>query len=486
MPVDNLPIAQPTSYSIRSLHEHQFKPSVMDTLYKTYGDGFHALDILRSLNRKSMVSNETMTAEEQGYDHRTITIDSTADGLSDYQRTIVLDSEDLDSANNYYPRVGFTVTFGNTTSGFTQARISSILAAGAVVTLTVDQYDQTKTSLKDLATAGVIAAGKEVSIGDSAFGVETPQPRATSVGTFERKFYAQIFKESLGFGGMELAKQKWVNVQGDALFNYEFARVEFGLDRQLETALIMGQINDNGSGAVNLTDVSSVTGAAVPVYKNKGIWTWIDELGGEVDYSMSAGFEISDFDLSSEYLESQGITNNVVLCLVGGGLMRRIENSGVDFVRGNEGGLNWTFTNIGAGNLIESGAPSMTLDIGFQAIKKGGVLYLFHVLPIFNNPFLFGINSYGLKDSGMMIPISRVKDAKSGEMIPNLQYKYVGLGNYSRERVVGSLAGMDGFLQQKFRYPLISEIDANNSYWLSHVMFPFMEANKALLIKATT
>jgi len=281
-------------------------------------------------------------------------------------------------------------------------------------------------------------------------------------------------KESIKFGGRELAKQKWVNVEGIGLFNEELSRGEFMLDIQHESALIMGQVNTN----TTLVQASSLTGSNGPVQKNKGVWTWIDELGYDLTYTNAASFTIDDFDTAAEYLESKGVTNDVVFFPMGGGLYTRLENSGVDFVRGTAGGLNVNFTPNGVGGMM--------LNVGFDTIKKRGITFVPYKLPIFSNPNLFGITDSLLNDAGMMIPITTVKDGKSGLTIPNLYQGYVGLNGYSRERVVATVGGMDGFAKQHFGNPVISTIDANSTYWLSDVCFPFTEAFKGLLVKRSS
>ena len=177
-----------------------------------------------------------------------------------------------------------------------------------------------------------------------------------------------------------------------------------------------------------------------------------------------------------------------MLVVHGGGYIRRVENSCVDYISnpGGEvtqgGGLTTDFIDKVS---TSRGEPGLSLNIGFKTIKKGGILFVFHKLPILSNPYLFGISDYMLSDAAMLLPITWVKDKKSGLTIPNLSARYVGLGGYSRKRIVGTIGGMDGFAKQMFGNPIINEIDGNNTYWLSHVMFPFMEANKGMLHKRT-
>jgi hypothetical protein len=91
-----------------------------------------------------------------------------------------------------------------------------------------------------------------------------------------------------------------------------------------------------------------------------------------------------------------------------------------------------------------------------------------------------------LNDAAIAFPISMVKDAKQGIMVPNLEMHYVGIEGYSRERIAGGLAGMDGFMQQRLQLPLVSSIDANNFYWLANPLLTFMEANKGMIIRRSS
>lgn len=484
MSVDNLAIAKATAMDIRSLHSFHFKKSVVQKLYKSYGAGFNMLDILRSLGRYSQVSNEILTAEEEAYDHRTITVGSSGvsvGGSAGATASFQLDADDLDSEDNYYPREKFNVLFGSTANGFIQALITDITVTGGgtTVTLTVTPTDTTKTI-----SATYLYAGVEISIGASAFAAEMSQPDATSVGYFERTFHAQLMKETIGFGGMELAKQKWVEVEGIGYFNKELSRAEFALDRQLETTMIMGQMNTN-----SITQTSDISGSSNTVYMNKGIWTWIDELGGAINYTNSASIGIDDFDEAADYFETQGITNDIVLVLCGGDYLRRVENTCVEYFS-NPGGASTQgggLSDIFIDKISASGGePGLDLNIGFRTIKKGGILFVFHKLPIFTNPYLFGIGDYLLNDAAIMCPVTYVKERKSGLTVPNLEARYVGLGSYSRERIVGTIGGMDGFATQHFGNPIISQIDGNFTYWLSHCMFPFYEAYKGILHKRSS
>jgi hypothetical protein len=276
----------------------------------------------------------------------------------------------------------------------------------------------------------------------------------------------QLMKAAIKFGGMELAKKKWVAYEGVGFFNDEIAEVELlELDAWCEMAMLMGQKTTNTA----IVETSSVDSASNYVYTNEGIWQWIGEKGKDVTYTNSGSFAITDLNQVAQYFETKGITNANVLFTMGGDLYRRIEDSSVSYITGTAGGLNWLFT-------PEAGNGDKDLEVGFRHIKKAGLTFILHSNSILNNPYYLGNTTLLLKDAGVMFPVDYVKDGKTGLDIPNLSIKYCGNSTYNRKRVVGRIGGMDGFMQQQFGLPIISTIDANSVHWLTHVSFPFVEA----------
>ncbi|MFA6950927.1 MAG: hypothetical protein WCQ70_09595 [Lentimicrobiaceae bacterium] len=477
MAQDNLAIASATTAVIKSMHDFAFTPQLIKELYHTYGAGFTIVDFLRKCaGRSIMVSGDSIKHQEEAYTHRTIKI-GTVTPISIEEVSFTLDADDFDSQGNIYPRVGFNVLFGDTITGFTEARLTSIVGTAPNTVLTFKRYNTNAPTMSAQIAAGHIATGVEVTIGSSAFAPETRGTTPTTRGLFEREHFLQIFKEAIGFGGMELARQKWVEVQGVGLFNAELTRGEFLLDQQESMALWMGQQNNN-----SITQASAISGANNTVGKTIGVWDWIDRLGGEIGIS-STGMDVDDLDAAAAYLKSQGITSDVVLVMGGGSFLRKAENNFIDKVNGTAGSLPESF--LQAEHTL-NGQPGMFLDFGFKLVKKSGILFCFVEDPILSNPKLLGNSHMKLEDAAMMFPMSMYKDPKSGLNLPNLYQAHAGLGGYSRKRIVGMFAGMDGFMQQNLNMPTISEIDGNNTHWLSNVGFPFMEANKALIIKRTS
>lgn len=462
-------IARASTEDIGSMHDFQFKPEVFRHLYQKFGNRFTLVDELRNAaGRETMISNETLKTQMEDYYHTTVKLASASSGgaTAGAEGTFVLHADSLDDDNNYYIREKFSVFTGSVANGIVENRVTDITVTGggATVTVTIKPYDQTL-------TIGTIASGTELAIGPSAFAGETGQPGATSSGLFEHEHYAQIFKETKAFGGPEFAKEKWVHVEGVGWYNQELARGEFLLDLQQEAALLMGQKNTN-----SITQVSQMDGKNLSVKKSIGIWTWIEELGGDMTWNSTDGFDLDDFATITDYQISQGLSTEIVQINGGITAIRAIEEGLTDFITAGQA---TDFTKM-LGSSLFKGRTERMLDYGFTTFRKDGITFILKDLDLFNNPTLFGLSGYNLKGSAFIIPMSNLKDAKSGLTIPNLQARYVGMGAYSRKRVIRVRDGMSGWSNAS-----VNDVDGVNANWLAHIMYVLEEANKCMLLKQT-
>jgi hypothetical protein len=71
----------------------------------------------------------------------------------------------------------------------------------------------------------------------------------------------------------------------------------------------------------------------------------------------------------------------------------------------------------------------MALNLGFQSFNRGGYSFHKHSWKLLNDPTLMDGQDY----SGVMIPLSNVVDAKTGNRAPALEMNYKAAGGYSRE-----------------------------------------------------
>jgi hypothetical protein len=331
-------------------------------------------------------------------------------------------------------------------------------------------------------SAGNLATGVEIPIGASAFAVGTHGTTPTNVGSVQRTFYAQIYKEALGFDGMSLAQMKWMTFnQGTRFFNEEISRGEFMLEAQQETGLVMGQLNTAG-----LTQTSVMSGAAGLIGKTQGIYDWINALGGSIHIG-SAGLGVDDLDSIEAYMVNKGLQDTVVALYGGYSALSLLMNNVNAKLQGTSGGLvSEAYVNSVKDRLY--GGNTKFVNFNLQMIKRSHITFVLIPSPIFSNPTLLGTSRSLLQYAIMAFPLnySTVSINTEKVTIPNLMKRYVGLGSYKRERIVGMLAGMDGYMKQVQGVPITSDVDGSNVHWLSHVAYQYFEAFKSVLVTRST
>ena len=477
MAVDNQVVAAATSASIASLRSFQNMPEVDSQLHKLYGEGLLMVDFLHKSGRSRPMASDTVSGEEEAFTHRTMklgTIVTNAAGTA----TVKIDADDFDNLGNYYPRVGFSVMVGNTIVGFTECRISSIDTTAAPNTVfTLLRYNASAVGLDAHVYAGTLATGIELPITASAFGVGTGQPAPTNVGTIQRIFYPQIIKESLAFEGRQLVTQKWVAVNGGKqFFNKELLRAEFLMDAQEEMMALMGQTN-----TANLTQTSLISNTANVIGKVKGLYTWAEELGGDILIG-STGMSIDDLDTAESYLISKGISDSVVALFGGNSAIRKLMKNTIAKVQGTSGGLAGSpFVGEIQDKLFGGNAISVNFNV--QVIKGSSITFVLIPTPIFSNPKFMGVSTTLLDDALVVLPLNQsvVSIDRQKMTVPNFERRYRSMDGMSRDRIVGTLHGMDGIGS-----PIVSSIDGSNTYWLSDVCYTIYEAYRLMLVKRSS
>lgn len=466
------------SESTKSIREYEFKPEYIPLIYKAYGEGFTLtalLDYIKGSGVVRPIGNDGLVHSiEETLFYRTMKIKTLSSVAADTV-TFILDDDDVDANGNMYPRVNFTTTVGSAKNGFTKAIITAINTSTHAVT--IKRVDTTKPAFTTHQSNGDLAVGLELPVTDSAFAPETGQPSSVVSGSIRRSFPSQILKETLNIGGLEGARSRWEFV-GDNRINEDAMRAELRLMMQQEDVLLMGQQQNNSITQANKWSEN------ISVSMGRGIWDWIDSLGGEVATG-STGMAMDDLDTVAEYLESQGISAGAVLIVGGGQFMRNAENNFLDTTYGTNGTMPASMLAPMGAKFVD-GYQDLAMHIGFKAIKKSGIVFYFMNLPAFSNPKRFGVSQFKLNNSGIVLPMESVviSDPYSNDKvtIPNLVMDYVGMGGYSRQRVVATLAGMSGYMQ-KFGYPVVDQYDADSMYWMSHIVPRFHQAYKAMLLK---
>ena len=269
-----------------------------------------------------------------------------------------------------------------------------------------------------------------------------------------------------------MAQQHWAVKEGVGLWLEESAKTEFKLDFQLEDAAMWGLPNLSTS----ITDVSDATGANEPVGMNKGLWSWVNDYGYILNYDMSTGLTVDDFNNVAEYYESKGMNAPTALAMMGGNLYRNMETTLKDYITGTTGALNELFT-------PKSGDVSKDLTMSFKNLVKGGISYHMINCDSFNNPYFMGATKANGKYSGLIVPLGMAHDEKQGA-VPNVSVRYVGIDGYVRNKVITYKPGRGGFANQKLGVSSSNHSgDWTGMDWLTECMYPVYEPWRLTAIK---
>ena len=441
----------------KSIYSLYFPPDIWNEWYEKYGGGFKVLDFINMVGRTSQVSNREFTHFEDGVDHRVATtLAETATGIAGATISFDLIATDYDTGGNGPLRQHFTVYVP---ADYQPAAIDvprAYVVTGIAGSGSAQTYTCTPLS-SDSQISTAIPASTELMIGASVFAPGTGQPAGQTIGTYSRDHATQIIKESCGFEGGAVAHRNYREVVDRAgnpgLFDRGNVETEFRLDRQLDSAIFIGEENDN-----SLTQTSQF-GGTPSRQGTKGLWNWMAELAQEKNYT--GEFDMDDFDDIKPLLQSQGVNGATVMFGYGSNLGLNVENGVLSGVK------EWS----GGSDLLSQG--NAYFDVEFTGIKKNGVKFMCQEMISFANPNALGNDSYDFSDSGFMMPVTDVSvtNPQGAKMtVPNLSVAYLNHAGEDRTRFISTVAGMNGM-----GFDAKNEYDGTNLYMLSE--FALFAAN---------
>ena len=440
----------------KSIYSLYFPPEIWNEWFQKYGGGFKILDFLNMAKRSSSVANRLFYHYEDGTDQRVATtLAQINTGAAGATISFQLAATDYDSNGNGPLREHFTVLIpaANQPAAITTPRayvITNITGVGAAQT-----YTGTPLS-SDSQISTAVAASTELAIGSSVFAPGTGQPSGMAIGTYRREHNTQISKESAGFEGGQIAHRNYREVVDKAgnpgLFDRGLVETEFRLDRQIDSALFLGEENAN-----SLTQTSQF-GGTPSRQGTKGLWNWQAELAQTKNYT--GEFDMDDFDDIKPLLQSQGVNGATVWFGYGTNLGLNVENGVLSALKEWSGGT----------DLLET---SEYFKVDFKKVMKNGVKFACQELISFANPNYLGNDSYTFSDDGFMIPVTDVSVMDSNkvkQVVPNLSIAYLNHAGEDRTRIIGTVAGLNGM-----GYDIKNEYDGSHIYMLSE--FALFAAN---------
>lgn len=109
-------------------------------------------------------------------------------------------------------------------------------------------------------------------------------------------------------------------------------------------------------------------------------------------------------------------------------------------------------------------SADMAIALGFKSLSRGGYTFHKHNWKLLNDPTMLGIENGAAELSpfaGVMIPLSTVVDAKTGDRNPSLEINYKASNGYSREMehwLTGSILGATNATSDLVQFNYRSEI----------------------------
>ena len=444
----------------------QVKPQHWNQLASRFGVQFNGIyQLLASMGAESPVADNVWYAWEENRYVRNIsaaqTLSTTTPGAGNPVTFTLAVADHEMTGTVSFPRVGMQV--------LTQAEVPCQITAKSTAvanahTITIYPLDATD-DIGDL-------TGQTLILHSGAWAAGTGQPDSTFVGTTKRTFKAQIFKETVGQEGPEFVKEKWYSVIDDGRsiegwYNPGLSRAEYLLYRQIDGAITWGKHNTN-----SLTSTTA-RGSVNTIYTTKGLIPWVSEEGKEMTYT-SGSFDMADLDEITLYMKQQGIITPTSCIFTGPVLTQDIRTAAQAYIDGN--GTDYT---VDVASMF--GGKDKALGVNFTQIKLGDMTYLLKEVEAWNDPMAYSSTGYDIPKYGVVVPIQKVKDAKSGIMMDNLAIRYRALGSYSRRMEVWNVSGAGGNAYK----PYVTDVDEAMLYLRAHLGLQALKMNQAVILRAS-
>ena len=286
-----------------------------------------------------------------------------------------------------------------------------------------------------------IATGDYAIVGNSwAEGTGLPLGSMTRVTKYTNSF--QIIKQGGAGTGSEASNRLFVSFtqSGDDVIAEMNQRSWRLYESDFSNVLLLGQTIDN------ITDVANLSGIDVPVLGTEGLIPWVTD-NGHTHIINTAAYTLTDFDNIGRALWSERAGVSQMMTLDGYDIFTLTENlllseSGTDLTQFVMQNMASKFQDVGENDLQPFLSSDFGLYVGFKAVKKGGITYMFKQLQEFSDAKGLGGPTYKFMYTRIALPIGDVRDAKTGASGFSWGYEYKQKGSYSREVQYDDFGGL--------------------------------------------
>ncbi len=445
------------------------KPEKLNNLFRIRGDqGMGYFMLLKSLGFERSVANDEYGHFEDRFTHDTFIVGAnSAAGAAGATVTVTINANSFDQlgANYYlYPRK-WDVVLLQTNNGEIQAQITDVVnnnnGTGTV--------DLTPSQLTDAIPA--LVTGQEIIITSDAWAEGSGQPDGALSGTDEYKNYVQIVKETMTATGSEMTNQDWFDTLTDGegenkkIIGY-YIKGQLDLDYRMAlkctNALLFSQLTTNTN--TDLIDTTTPTQARPKT--TEGLIPAIRRAGNVEPYTVGL-FSTAKFNKIDKILDRE-FAGMDVTGLLGIDLSHEINDVLVDYFK--DTGVDYTTKNVFGGD------AGLAASVDFRSLKtSGGRVFHFQRMGQFNHPKIGGAASYRFPQMGLFLPLNKMKDKKSGDMIPSIGSRYKALGQYSRKMEVWDVSGAGSGRK-------VTANDLANFYQRAHIGAHHIGVNRFVLL----
>lgn len=350
----------------------------------------------------------------------------------------------------------------------TQVRIKTKDVSVSPHRITVDPLDNTI----DLATRLLVTEEYGIQFNLFAESTGLPPSRAPRIMKYTNEF--GLIKHACRVTGHELTNAVYhETIPGDASSArqsiYQTMKVEDvnRYERSKSNLLLFGKI------ATGLTELVTATNIDTPITSTEGLVPF-GLTSGFVDTYTVGAYAITDFDvIANKYYDERSISNGNLLTLDGPTISTETENV-----------LNSFFSNDLTpfiNNIIPDYSMALdgyqegldegdnTVGLGYSVIRKNGLTFHMKRLSEFNDIKGVGSTNYKYRNYRVTVPVGFTTDVRTSTSRPMCGYEFKQLGNYSREDVVGDIAGAGVGGSNTPYGKAVNEIDNYSQFMISHI-----------------
>ena len=426
---------------------NMWKPEVASEYYRIYSDqGLSTFQNLRSLGMVFPVTQDTRTTYSEQLIHQNIHVGTGGISLisapaGTYSFLLGDSSPNNDflassgsapysSATYYSPaQINQIISFpGEDGASPVQFSIYNITGTAPALTCFIQQSDLSQTF-----TYTNYPAGTAIAITSNAWAEGTGQPNGLVNKPYIDTEYAQIIKTTSQLSGTQLVNQLWFNKYSDSSGNivgYQTINqraAEYEHELSICGALLVGR---NASNAV------FTQGNTEPNKQTEGFIPYLERRGTTLNYA-SGGFSIGMFD-QIDAIMTKNFAPNYIQGMLGAQLDNEKDNVFKSYFQGNN--MNVYEDAKTVSDLFDNNT-GLAMSVSFKQFKKGNRTYLMTRVPEWDHPTFLGTVGLRFTGLGVFSPIGKMKDTKSGNMLPYFGMGYRALNGYSRMAEVWMTSG---------------------------------------------